>query len=67
MILTPLHKLPNNEGDLGKVIVATSFEWFPKVQKNRPIWSHCFPLRQYYLVFSYISIFVKMTQKEFCH
>ena len=33
MILTPLHKLPNNEGDLGKVIVATSFELFPKVQK----------------------------------
>ena len=33
MILTPLLKLPNNVGDLGKIIVATSFEWFPKVQK----------------------------------
>ena len=26
-------KLPNNEGDLGKIIVATGFEWLPKVQK----------------------------------
>ena len=25
-ILTPLQKLPNNVGDLGKIIVATSFE-----------------------------------------
>ena len=33
MILTPLQKLPNNVGDLGKVIVATGFEWFPEVQK----------------------------------
>ena len=33
MILTPLQKLPNNVGDLGKIIVATGFEWFPKVQK----------------------------------
>ena len=33
MILTPLHKLPNNVSDLGKIIVATSFEWLPKVQK----------------------------------
>ena len=33
MILTPLPKLPNNVGDLGKIIVATSFEWLPKVQK----------------------------------
>ena len=33
MILTPLQKLPNNVGDLGKIIVATSFEWLPKVQK----------------------------------
>ena len=34
MILTPLQKLPNNVGDLGKIIVATSFEWLPKVQKS---------------------------------
>ena len=33
MILTPLLKLPNNVGDLGKIIVATTFEWLPKVQK----------------------------------
>ena len=33
MILTPLQKLPNNVGDLGKIIVATSFEWLPKVEK----------------------------------
>ena len=33
-----LQKLPNH---LGKIIVATSFEWLPKVQKNRQIWSHC--------------------------
>ena len=33
MILTPLQKLPNNVGNLGKIIVATGFEWSPKVQK----------------------------------
>ena len=32
MILTPLQKLPNNEGDLGKIIVATSFECLAKKQ-----------------------------------
>ena len=26
-------KLPNNVGDLGKISVATGFEWLPKVQK----------------------------------
>ena len=25
--------MPNNVGNLGKIIVATSFEWLPKVQK----------------------------------
>ena len=34
MILTPIQKLPNNVGDLGKIIVATN------VGKNRQIWSH---------------------------
>ena len=34
MILTPLQKLPNNVGDLCKLIVATGFEWLPKVQKS---------------------------------
>ena len=33
MILTPLQKLPNNVGNLGKIIVATGFEWLPKVPK----------------------------------
>ena len=33
MILTTLQKLPNNVGDLGKIIVATGFEWLPKLQK----------------------------------
>ena len=33
MVLTPLQKLPNNVGDLGKIIVASSCEWLPKVQK----------------------------------
>ena len=28
-----LQKLPNNKGDLGKIIVDTGFEWLPKVQK----------------------------------
>ena len=32
MTLTPLQKLPNNVVDLGKMIVATGFEWLPKVQ-----------------------------------
>ena len=31
-ILTPLHKLPNNVGDLGKIIVARGFKMLPKVQ-----------------------------------
>ena len=26
-------KLPNNVGDLGKIIIAIGFEWLPKVQK----------------------------------
>ena len=34
MILISLQKLPNNVVDLGKIIVATSFEWLPKVQKS---------------------------------
>jgi len=33
MILTPLQKMQNNIGDLGKIIVATGFKWLPKVQK----------------------------------
>ena len=33
MILAPLQKLPNNVGNLGKIIVATGFELLPKVQK----------------------------------
>ena len=33
MILTPLQKLPNSVGNLGKIIVVSGFEWLPKVQK----------------------------------
>ena len=33
IILTPLQKLPNNVGNLGKMIVAIGFELLPKVQK----------------------------------
>ena len=33
MILALLQKSPNNVSDLGKTIVATCFEWLPKVQK----------------------------------
>ena len=32
MILTPLHKLPKNVGDLGKWIAGTDFVKLPKVQ-----------------------------------
>ena len=31
-ILTPLQKLPNNVGDLGKLIVTKGFEKLAKVQ-----------------------------------
>ena len=31
-ILTPLQNLPNNVGDLGKLIVAKGFKKMPKVQ-----------------------------------
>ena len=31
-ILIPLQKLPKNGGNLGKIIVATDLEKFPKVQ-----------------------------------
>ena len=31
--MTLLQKMPNNVGNLGKIIVATDFEWLPKVQK----------------------------------
>ena len=34
MILTPSQKMPNNVGDLGKINIATNFEWLPKVQKS---------------------------------
>ena len=32
MMLTPVQKLPNIVGDLGKLIVAKGFERLPKVQ-----------------------------------
>ena len=33
MLLIHLQKLPNNVGNLGKIIVATGFECLPKKQK----------------------------------
>ena len=33
MIVTPLQKLSNNVGNLGKIVVAMGLEWLPKVQK----------------------------------
>ena len=32
LILTPFQKLPENVGELGKLIVAKGFEKLPKVQ-----------------------------------
>ena len=40
-------KMPKNVGDLGKFIVAKGFKKLPKVQKNRPIWSHCLLINDY--------------------
>ena len=31
-ILTPVQKLPKNEGDLGKIFVVRGFKKLPKVQ-----------------------------------
>ena len=46
MILTPLQKLPENVGDLGKLIVAKGFKNLPKSNKSpktvTPIANHCF-------------------------
>ena len=33
IILTPLQKMPNNVGNLGKIFVSTGFEWLSKLQK----------------------------------
>ena len=35
-ILTPLQKLSNNVGDLGKLIVAKGYKKLPKIQKKPP-------------------------------
>ena len=34
MILTPMQKVSQHVGNSGKIIVATGFEWLPKVQKS---------------------------------
>ena len=31
-LLTPLQKLPKNEGDFGKIVVVKGFKKLPKVQ-----------------------------------
>ena len=63
MILAPLQKLPNNLGDLGKTIIATGFEWLPKVNKNHPIWSHwlwhsCFQYQKTQILIQPSAIFI---------
>ena len=42
--LTPLQKLPNNVGDLGKLIVTPKALQSCPTCKNRPIWLHCLRL-----------------------
>ena len=39
-ILTPSQKLPQNVGDMGKLIVAKGFKKLPQSPINCPIWSH---------------------------
>ena len=56
MILTPLQKLPNNVGNLGKIIVATRFEWLPKVQKIAQS-GHTADNIQLYNVFEAVVVF----------
>ena len=40
---TPLQKLPKNVEDLGQLTAVKGLKKLPKVQKNRPIWSHYLP------------------------
>ena len=40
-ILIALQKLPKNERDLGKLIVAKGFLKVVQSPINRPFWSHC--------------------------
>ena len=75
MILTLFQKLPNNVGYLGKIIIATSIEWLPKVQKNRPIWSHCnlqpnghrLGIKQFYWRGSAVNVQIKIKHCEPCY
>ena len=57
--MTPLQKLPKKMGNLGKLIVAKGFKKLPKVQKNRPIWSHCMPATPKMFIINCLS---KMSQ-----
>ena len=52
MILRPLQKLPNNVGDLGKIIVATKFECLPKKQKTPNLVTLVLDSNAVYLLFS---------------
>ena len=47
MILTPLQKLQNNVGNLGKIFVATGFEWLPKKQNIAQSGHTDYPLHGY--------------------
>ena len=66
-------KLLKYVAHLGKIIVATSFEWLPKVQKNRQIWSlccqstilRCFSsTRRSFSIFCFVVIFIQ--KKNIC-
>ena len=58
-------------GDLGKLIVAKGFKKLPKVQKNRPIWSHCCRASVFYrgwvniffIIFELFRSFLKKDEK----
>ena len=77
MILAHCQKLPNNVGDLDKIIVATGFEWLPKVQKiaqsghtaiNCVVLKSCFPSRKCYPNFVQLGSLDqgKYTNSKFC-
>ena len=52
LILTLLKKLPNYEGDLGKIIVATGFECLPKAKNAQSGHTSRVRCRQYFQNFS---------------
>ena len=55
MILTPLQKLPNNEGNLGKIIVATGLECLPNLVTLLTMVGQCDCLPFEYSIFLHFS------------